>query len=100
MGRHFQVGVFWSRACALCLDLCTDSQTLKEAGIYGNLFKVILGSKSFNPMGRPEDAPPVKLINSYCCSVQSRMEYNFDDDFTPEQTRILCSIMWHVSGCN
>lgn len=77
--------------------LCPDTQTLKEAGVHGSLYKMILGSKSFDPMGRPEDAPPVKLINSYGCGVQSRMENEFKDYFTHEEIRKLSATMWHVS---
>lgn len=76
-------------------ETLSDTLTLKEAGIYGSNYKVILGSKSFSPMGRPEDAPPLTLINTYCCSLHSRMERDFKDNFTYEEIRKLCTTMWH-----
>jgi hypothetical protein len=73
-----------------------DTETLKEAGIYGNHYKVILGSKSSSPMVRPEDAAPVKLVHSYY-GVQSNLTRDFKECFTHDEIRKLSSVVWLVS---
>lgn len=81
----------------LTKPLNTDTQTLKDAGIYGSFYKVILGSKSYNPCVKPEDAAPVKPLGPYYSSVHTRIEYNHENVYSKDNMYRIASIFYHVS---
>ena len=83
--------------CYLCKTFHSDDLTLKQAGVYGSIYKVILGSKSFNPCVRREDAAPVPNITGYSSALHGSLDYEFGDFYTKEDRRDLGYSMWWVS---
>ena len=81
----------------LIKHLNTDTQTLKEAGIHGSFYKVILGSKSYNPSVKPGNAPPVKPLGPYYSSVHTRIEYDHENVYSKDDMYRLSSTIYHVS---
>ena len=75
----------------------SDSQTLKDVGIFGNRYKLILGSKSYDPTGRPEDCPPVPT-DPYRSMLEAHMIYSLGDFLAKEDTKKLVAFMWEVNG--
>ena len=74
-----------------------DTQTLREAGIHGTIYKVILGSKSYSPSVRPENAIPGPSFRDreHCCFHET-LKYEFDKAYSEEDADKLGAYIWDV----
>lgn len=69
---------------------------MREVGVHGNVYKVILGSKTHDPCIRREDASTPPPIDRFGSSVHRIFDYEFKGMLSPEDEKDLGYTMWHV----